>query len=156
MDDAIFPRFPKLDAGTEAIASKVVDAAWRVHQRLGPCLRESHYQRFLHHGLLRDGLKVAREVRFPLSFEGLRIEGALRLDLLVEECVVVEVKASALPLIHHEAQMLSYLRHTGLPIGFVVNFREPMFRASIRRYANSAPGRRSMEMQSALTGPPDS
>lgn len=73
-------------------------------------------------------------MRFPLAYAGLRIEGALRLDMLVDGTLIVEVKADHRPAHEHEAQVLSYLRHTDLPLALLVNFRAPRFKNGVRRY----------------------
>ncbi|MEA3200451.1 MAG: hypothetical protein QOE90_1879 [Thermoplasmata archaeon] len=125
------------DPETEGTAARVVDACFRLHKALGPSLRERHYAKFLAHSLRRIGHVVQAETRFPLEYEGLRIEGALRTDLIVDRRVLVEVKANTEPFRYAEAQVLSYLRHTGLPLAFLVNFRSPLFRQGIRRYVNA-------------------
>lgn len=124
----------------EQLAASVVDAAFQLHRALGPTLREAHYQRFLHHALRRRGHTVERELRFPLEYDGLRIENALRIDLVVDASLIVEIKADYRPYHEHESQVLSYLEHTGLPIALLVNFRAPLFRNGVRRYINAHPG----------------
>lgn len=122
-----------LDARIEQIASQIVDAAIKVHRALGPGLLESIYELCFSHELLRRSLKVATQVKVPILFEDLKIEDALRLDLIVEDLIIVELKAveSVLPV--HEAQLLSYLRLSGKRLGFLLNFNVPLMKQGIKR-----------------------
>ena len=123
------------DDRTEQIAHQIVDAAIKVHRALGPGLLESIYEVCFAHELARRNLKVATQVKIPILFEDLKIEDALRLDLIVEELIIVELKAveSILPV--HEAQLLSYLRLTGKRLGFLLNFNVPLMKQGIKRLA---------------------
>ena len=96
-----------LDSHSEELASQIVDAAIKVHKALGPGLLESVYQACFVHELTRRNLKLAHEVSIPIIFEQLKIENALRLDILVEDLIIVELKAVELILPVHEAQLLS-------------------------------------------------
>ena len=93
-----------------AITGAVVQSAIKVHSALGPGLLESAYRRCLVHDLSRHGLKVEAEYALPIEFDGLLIDAGYRLDLLVEDVVIVEIKTVNKLLPVHQAQLLSYLR----------------------------------------------
>ncbi len=113
----------------------IIGGAIRVHKALGPGLLESAYEACLHHALVGDGLVVNRQVALPLEFEGVVVEAGYRIDLLVENKVIVELKAvkSLEPI--HEAQILTYLRLSGLRVGLLMNFNTLRIRDGINRYA---------------------
>lgn len=119
----------------------VIRAALKVHTWLGPGLLESAYEACLAHELRNQGFRVARQVPVAIEYEALRLECVYRLDLLVEESVVVELKAVSKLLPVHEAQLLSYLRLTGYPIGLLMNCHELHLRDGIRRRLNKSPTR---------------
>lgn len=112
---------------------QVVDAAMTVHSALGPGLLESAYEACLAHELRARGLRVLAQLPLPIMYRGTRIEVGYRLDLLVNNAVVVEVKAVARMLPVHEAQLLSYLRLSGHRVGLLINFHVPRLRDGIRR-----------------------
>jgi len=116
------------------ISGKVVEAAFRVHSSLGPGLLESVYEACLVHALKKAGLKVERQVALPIQFEGLQIESGLRLDLLVEDQIVVELKAVEQILPVHRAQILSYIRIATKPLGLLINFHVPLIKDGILRF----------------------
>lgn len=119
----------------ENIATDIVDAAFRVHSSLGPGLLESVYETCLDYELRRRRLVVAKQVPVPIHYEDLRIEAGLRLDLLVENKVIIEIKAVERIIAVHAAQVLSYLKLAKLRLGFLINFNVPQIRDGIRRYA---------------------
>jgi len=123
----------------EALAKQIVDAAFKVHSQLGPGLLESVYETCLCHELRRRGIAVSNQVRAPIVFEGLELEAALRLDLLVGNEIVVEVKAIEKLLRIHEAQVLTYLKLTHKKLGFLINFNVELFRDGIKRIVLSRP-----------------
>lgn len=110
---------------TERIAQIIVDAIYKVHSTLGPGLLESVYSICLTHELRNRGLNVAREVTLPVLYDGVQIESGLRLDLVVESCIIVEVKAVEKLIPVFDAQLLTYLKLTGYTLGFLVNFNVP-------------------------------
>jgi GxxExxY protein len=124
-----------LPAEIEAIATKVVDGAFRVHSAIGPGLLESIYETCLDHELRKQALRVQKQVSVPIVYDTLRIESGLRLDLLVEEAVIVEIKAIDRMSPVFEAQILSYLRLAKKRLGLLINFNVPRIRDGIRRYA---------------------
>ena len=119
----------------DAVASQVLNAAFRVHSRLGPGLLESVYSRCLVQALKNEGLHVQREVWVPVEFEGLVLEDGLRMDLLVEDALVVEVKSVDALHAVHEAQLLTYLRLARKPLGLLLNFNVRRLQHGIRRFA---------------------
>lgn len=122
-----------LDEVVEGTASTVVDAAIKVHRALGPGLLESVYERCLDHELRMRGLKVEHQKSYPIIYEGLELESALRLDLVVEDSVVLELKSVDTILPVHEAQLLTYLKLSGKRLGLLLNFNVQLMRDGIRR-----------------------
>lgn len=116
-----------------ALARLVVEAAFRVHSTLGPGLLESVYEACLGYELEKAGKPTERQIHLPVRYDNMRLHASLRLDLVVEHAIVIDVKAveSILPV--HIAQMLTYLKLTGLRLGFVINFNVPLIREGIRR-----------------------
>ena len=117
----------------EAKAREVVDAGFQVHRELGPGLLERVYQSALVHELGLRGLHVERQVQVPVLYKGAALEDPLRLDLLVDGNIIIEIKSIETILALHKAQLLSYLRLTGLHLGFLMNFNVPIFKDGIRR-----------------------
>jgi GxxExxY protein len=118
---------------TERVGEAVIDASIKVHKVFGPGLLETIYEASLERELTLRGLRVARQVQVPVSYEGVDLGLGFRVDLKVEDCVVVEVKAVETLLSVHEAQVLTYLKLTGLRLGFLLNFNVPAMKAGIRR-----------------------
>lgn len=121
------------------VTRRILGAAIRVHRALGPGLIESVYEECLFEELLRDGLRVARQAPVPVRYRGRSLSTSLRLDLLVEGCVIVEIKAVACILEVHKAQLLSYLRLSDLRVGLLLNFHVPVLRQGITRMVNRFP-----------------
>jgi len=115
------------------ITERIIGAAIEVHRGLGPGLLESAYEECLCHDLQLAGLSFERQRPLPVEYKGIRLECGYRLDLLVENAVVVEIKAiSAIEPIH-EAQLLTYLRLGGWRVGLLINFNVPVLKNGIRR-----------------------
>jgi GxxExxY protein len=125
----------ELPEATDRVARQIVDAGFQVHRALGAGLLESAYEECLAHELTLRGITYRRQVAMPISYKGVELDAGYRLDLLVASCVVVEVKAveSLLPV--HEAQLLTYLRLSGLRLGFLMNFNVRLFKSGVRRIA---------------------
>lgn len=104
------------------ITGAVVDCAMKVHSALGPGLLESAYEACLKHELIRRGFKVLSPVELPIFYEGVRIDTGYRIDLLVEDTVIIELKAGERLLPVHEAQLLSYLKLSRKRVGLLINF----------------------------------
>jgi GxxExxY protein len=116
----------------DRIASEIVDAGFQVHKALGPGLLESAYEECVAHELLERGLSVRRQVAMPIAYRGVKLEAGYRIDLLINDCVVVEVKAIEALLPIHQAQV-TYLRLSGCRLGFLMNFNVQMFKSGVRR-----------------------
>ena len=120
----------------DRIAKEVVDAAFKVHSNLGPGLLESAYEAYLAHELTKRGYRVERQKAQPVIYEGLEIEVGYRLDLLVEDLIIIELKAVEQLAPIHQAQLLTYLKLSSKQLGFLVNFNVPLIKDGIRRIAN--------------------
>ena len=118
------------------IGDVIVDSAFKVHSALGAGLLESAYEACLTHELLKRSLAVARQVPFPILYDGERIDAAFRLDLLVQEKVVIEVKAVDKLLPAHTAQVLTYLKLGKLKLGYLLNFNVPHMKDGTKRIVN--------------------
>lgn len=118
------------------ITGQVVDSAMRVHTVLGPGLLESPYRVCLTHELRKRGRVVLMEHALPVQYDGVQIEIGYRVDLLVDACVVVELKAVAKLSPLHEAQLLSYLRLSSHKVGLLINFHVVHLRDGIVRLVN--------------------
>jgi GxxExxY protein len=118
------------------LSAIIVDSALTVHKTLGPGLLERIYEECLIQELTLRGLKIESQVKLPIEYKGLRIEDGLRIDILVENCVVIEVKAVETLLPVHEAQLLTYLKLSNKRLGLLINFNAPLVKDGIRRIAN--------------------
>jgi len=134
--DAKSQRHKEFSSREEYAAKVVVNAAFAVHWQLGPGLLESIYEKCLCHAIRKRGLSVQRQVLLPIEFEDLTINSGLRLDMLVDNCLVVEVKAVEILLPVHRAQLLSYLRLSRHRLGLLINFNVELIRQGIRRLAS--------------------
>jgi GxxExxY protein len=117
----------------DEIASHTVDAAYRVHTALGPGLLESVYQICMVHELHARGLDVQTQVPVPVIYRGVRLSAGLRLDILVNDLLIVELKAT---IEHHpvfEAQLMTYLKLSGYRLGLLINFNVPLIKQGIKR-----------------------
>ncbi len=126
--------YDALPNDTERVATQIVDAALKVHSTLGPGLLESVYEACLVHELERRGLSVRRQVAVPITYEDLRIDAGLRLDLLVEDQVIVELKAVEKLLPVFEAQVLTCLKLADRRLGLPINFNVSLIKDGIRRF----------------------
>jgi GxxExxY protein len=117
----------------DAAAKAVIDAGLKVHRALGPGLLESAYELCLAHELTLRGISVSRQVPLPVQYEGLRLEAGYRLDLIVADAVIVEVKAVEALSRLHEAQLITYLKLSGLRLGLLMNFNVALFKDGVRR-----------------------
>jgi GxxExxY protein len=115
------------------VSGAVVSSAMHVHAVLGPGLLESAYQACLAHELRKRGLAVASQVGLPVVFDGERIELGYRIDLIVEKLVIVEVKCAEAIHPVHQAQLLSYMRLSGIGVGLLINFHVAHLRDGIKR-----------------------
>jgi GxxExxY protein len=120
----------------EHVTGRIIAASLRVHSILGPGLLESAYRLCLAHELTQRGVDVESEIPVSAVYDGLRIDVGYRIDLLVEKCVVVELKTVQKLMPVHHAQLLSYLRLSKMPTGLLINFHVARLRDGIKRIAN--------------------
>jgi len=120
----------------EEIAKQLVDSIFKVHRQLGPGLLESSYQVCLAHELRSRGMGVRCEVALPVRYGGIEIEAGYRIDMLVEDCIIVENKAVQTVPAVFEAQLLTYLKLSGHKLGFLVNWNVPLIKDGIKRMVN--------------------
>ncbi len=118
------------------ISGQMVDAAMKVHLALGPGLLESAYEACLLFELHKRGLKAGSQVELPVVYEDVRIDVGYRIDLLVEDAVIVELKAVEEILPIHQAQLLSYLKLSGCKLGLLINFNVERLKDGIKRMVN--------------------
>jgi GxxExxY protein len=119
------------------LTDSIIGAAIEVHRHLGPGLLESAYEECLCYELSRLRLGFARQVAVPVEYKGLKLDCSYRLDLLVEDSVIVEVKALEQVLPVHPAQLLTYLKATGKPVGLLINFNVPILANGVKRMVNN-------------------
>lgn len=118
------------------LGEKILGCALKVHRALGPGLLENAYEACLAHELTQSGLVCKRQVAMPVHYEGVQVELGYRLDLLVEDLVVLEVKAVEHLNDVHRAQVISYLKLGGYRLGYLLNFNVKMLKDGIWRVAN--------------------
>lgn len=111
----------------------IVDSAIQIHRTFGPGLLESAYQKCLAHDLTKRGLKVECEVALPIVYDGQTIESGYRVDMLVDDCVIIENKTGDQILPVHEAQLLTYMRLRGINLGYILNWTAPLMKHGIKR-----------------------
>ena len=119
------------------ITDRIISSAIAVHRELGPGLLESAYEACLVYELIQYGLSVERQKSVPVTYRGVKIDCGYRIDLLVENKVVVELKAVERLEPIYEAQLLSYLKLSGYQIGLLINFNIRMLKQGIKRLANN-------------------
>lgn len=118
------------------VSHAVVTAGMKVHSALGPGLLESAYEACLLHELRKLGLQAESQVQLPVVYDGLRIDLGYRIDLLVEDAVVVELKSVEAITSVHQAQLMSYLRLSGKNVGLLINFNVTHLKEGIKRMVN--------------------
>ncbi len=119
------------------ISGVVVDTAYKIHTRLGPGLLESVYQKVMAYELVKRGLHIKTEVDFPVVYEEVRLDVGFRVDILVEDLVVVELKSTETVLPVHKKQLLTYLRLMDKRLGLLINFGAVLIKNGIYRIANN-------------------
>jgi GxxExxY protein len=126
--------YTPIDESVERIARLVVDAAYAVHVNLGPGLLEKVYEICFCHELKKRGLSYLRQVDIPIVYDGMTFEEGLRLDVLVEDCIICELKALETVNPVWKAQILSHLKLTNTRLGFLINFNVPKIKDGINRF----------------------
>lgn len=121
------------------IARQIVDAAFTIHQKVGPGLLESVYETLMAHELTKRGLTVQRQWPIPVTYDDIKLEAGFRCDLIVGGLVIVEIKAvDAIAPVHFK-QVLTYLRFSGRRLGLLINFNVDLIKDGIKRAANELP-----------------
>ena len=125
--------FQPIPADVERIGKVVLNATYKVHTTLGPGLLESVYQTSMKHVIEKSGVAVKTDVKLPIIFEGTKLDSGLQLDLLVDKCVIVELKSVERMNLLYEKQVLTYLRLSRLRLGFLINFNVAYLKDGIKR-----------------------
>jgi len=120
----------------ESIGKKIVDSAYTVHKTLGPGLLEKVYEVCFCHELSKRGLNYQRQTDVKIIYDGIEFREGLRLDVLVENCIICELKAVEMVNPVWEAQILSHLKLTDNRLGYLINFNVPLMKNGIRRFVN--------------------
>jgi GxxExxY protein len=118
----------------EGITAKILAAAIEVHKTLGPGLLESAYEECLCFELTALGIRFDRQKELPIIYKGTRVDGFYRIDLIVDGSVIVELKSVEVLAKIHEAQILTYMRLSGIGIGLLLNFNVPTIKDGIKRF----------------------
>ena len=128
--------FAAIPPRTEEVTKMILDAAFNVHSVLGPGLLESVYETCLIYELKSSNLKVENQISLPVIYEGIIVDSGLRLDLMVENCIIVEIKAveNIIPL--YQAQLPTYLKSTKTRIGLLINFNTIHLWEGVQRLIN--------------------
>lgn len=121
----------------DAIATQIVDASLKIHKELGPGLLESAYETCLEHELVKRGYQVERQKPQPVHYDGIVIDAGYRLDLLINDLVIIELKAVTELAPIHQAQLTTYLKLSKKSLGFLINFNVPLIKNGIRRIAHN-------------------
>jgi len=120
---------------SEELTEQIIGAAIEVHKSLGPGLLKSAYEECLCHELGLRGLKFERQKPIPLKYKGIKLDCGYRIDILVENKVIIELKTVEAIMSVHEAQLLTYLRLANIKVGLIMNFYVPVLKDGIRRMA---------------------
>lgn len=119
------------------ITGQIVDAAIKVHSALGPGLLESAYETCLAHELRSRGLNVKLQLMLPIEYDGVQLDAGYRIDLLVAECVIVELKSVDKMHSLYDAQLLSYLKLSNIQVGLLINFNVTRLKDGLKRMVNN-------------------
>ena len=125
--------FKPIPPEVELVGKKVLDAAFKVHTNLGPGLLESVYEACLAYEIRKSGLSVETQVALPVIYDNVRIDAGLRIDMVVEKCVIVELKSVDTMNPVYEAQLLTYLKIANFRLGYLINFNIPHLRNGFKR-----------------------
>ena len=125
--------FEPIPPEVEKVGKAVLDAAFKVHTALGPGLLESVYETTVAYEIRKGGLLVETQVVMPIVYDNTKLESGLRLDMLVEKCVIVELKSVEKMNPVYEAQLMTYLRLSNVRLGFLINFNVPRLKEGIKR-----------------------
>ena len=120
----------------DLLTERIIGAAIEVHRHLGPGLLESIYEECLCYELSQAGLRYQRQVHLPIDYKGIKLDAAYKVDLVVEDSVVVEIKATEGTAPVHCAQLLTYLRASNKQVGLLINFNVPVLKNGLKRIVN--------------------
>jgi GxxExxY protein len=137
------------------ITERVIGAAIEVHKHLGPGLSESAYEECLCYELSQLGLTFQRQVPLPVAYKGLKLDCGYRMDIVVENAVILELKSIDEFAPIHSAQLLTYLRLTGMKVGLLMNFNVPVLKNGLKRLVNEYAGSAQRLSVSAVNKEPD-
>jgi GxxExxY protein len=121
------------------LTERIIGACLEVHRELGPGLLESAYEECVCHELSRHGIAFERQRPLPVRYKDVFLELGYRLDIVIEQQVIVELKTVDRIMPVHEAQLMTYLKLTGIPVGLLVNFHVPLLKDGIKRLVNNLP-----------------
>ncbi|CAA6695105.1 MULTISPECIES: GxxExxY protein [unclassified Lentimonas] len=119
------------------LSQKIIGAAIEVHRELGPGLLESTYEACLAHELNLQGIKAVRQKKQPITYKGLEIDEAYRIDIIVEDEIILELKVVDELNDIHLAQLLTYLKLSGCSLGYLINFNVPLLKDGLKRVVNN-------------------
>src|ERR1035441_5893678 len=122
------------------LTDQIIGCAIEVHRHLGPGLLEAVYEECLCYELSQAGLKFQRQVHLPITYKGVKFESAYKMDLVVEDAIVVEIKAIEEMLPVHSAQLLTYLKSANKRVGLLINFNVPILKSGLKRIVNHYAG----------------
>jgi GxxExxY protein len=137
--------------GLNRLTEIIIGAAIEVHRATGPGLMESVYEQCLCYELSQRGLRFQRQVELPVKYKGIKLDCGFRMDMVVEDAIVLELKTVDELLPIHSAQLLTYLKLSGKKLGLLINFNEPVLKRGLRRLANHAPDA-AIAVPSAFSG----
>ncbi len=121
----------------EAIAKVIVNSAFKVHKELGPGLLEKVYEACLAYEISKAGFDVKRQVEVPIVYDNIKLKEKLRLDVIVEDLVIIEIKSVEIVNQVWSAQIISHLKLTDNELGFLINFNVPLIKNGIKRFINT-------------------
>ncbi|MEM0575092.1 GxxExxY protein [Flavobacterium polysaccharolyticum] len=128
----------KISPDLESLSYKIIGLAIEVHRQLGPGLLESAYQQCLFYEIKKAGFKVEKEVMLPIIYKEIKIDHGYRIDLLIEDKLVVELKTVESFTSVHFAQTLTYLKLGQYPLGLLINYNSKILKNNIKRFINTA------------------
>ena len=129
-------KYEKIPQNIEDTATIAVDSAYHVHKNLGPGLLEKSYERFMEVELKKRGSDVKRQVKLPIIYEGVEYDEYYIIDMLVDDCLILELKSVENVLSLHKQQLLTYLKLSGLRLGLLINFNDINIGDGIKRVIN--------------------
>lgn len=118
------------------ISGRIINICFEIHSQLGQGLFESVYETILHHELLKEGFHVEKQKAIPVVWDGMALDQGFKADLIVENKVLIEIKSVAALADVHKKQVLTYLKLTGLKLGLLINFNDPLLKDGISRTVN--------------------